>query len=47
MKEEIKNSQNVVEYTMQKRCKRIVSLVRKILGTKIQVSEKDKIDQCF
>ena len=45
MKEEIKNPENVVEYTLEKRWKRIVSVVRKILRTKIQVSEEvNKID---
>ena len=45
MKEEIKNSQNAVEHIIWKQWKSIVSVVRKILGTKIQVSEKlNKLD---
>ena len=48
MKEEIKTPQNGMEYIIKKRWKRIMSVVRKILRTKIQVSEKlNKIDQCF
>ena len=39
IKEEISNPQNAVEYTMSKRWKRIVSVVRKVLRTKIQVSK--------
>ena len=40
MKEEIQNSKNVVEYTIKKQWKRLVSLLRKILGTKFLVSEE-------
>ena len=42
MKEKIENS---VEYTIQKQWTRIVSVARKILQTKLQVSEElNKID---
>ena len=40
MKEAIKNPENTVEYTIQKQRKRIASVVRKIIRTKIQVSEE-------
>ena len=47
MKEEIKNPENAVEYTMQKRWKRILSVARKILQIKILVLEElDKIKAC-
>ena len=37
-----------MEYIIKKRWKRIMSVVRKILRTKIHVSGKlNKIDQCF
>ena len=45
MKEEIKNPKTSVEYTIQKQWKPVVSVVRKMLKTKIQVLEKlNKID---
>ena len=45
MKEEIKNPETSVEYTIQKQWKCIVSVVNNILPKKIQVSEKlSKID---
>ena len=40
MKEEIKNREVYEEYTIQKQWKPIVSVVKNILLTKIQVSEK-------
>ena len=40
-----KNPENVIEYTIQKQWKLIVSVVRKILRTKTVMSEKlNKID---
>ena len=39
MKEEIKNPQNILEYIIWKWRRCIVSVVRKILQTKIQLSE--------
>ena len=42
MKEEIKNSKNAVEYTTGKQWQPIVSIIRKILRKKIQMSEKLK-----
>ena len=42
MKKEIKNSETSVEYIIQKQWKPIVSVVKDILLTKIQVSEKLK-----
>ena len=39
MKGEIKNLKNSLGYPIQKQWKQIVSVVRKILETKIQVSE--------
>ena len=40
MKEEIKNLENTVEFTIEKRWKRLVSAVKKILLMKILVLEK-------
>ena len=40
MKEEIKNPKNAVEYIIRKHWKRIVSVLRKILRTKILVSQE-------
>ena len=40
MKEEIKNPKNAIEYIIQKHSKCIVSVVRKILETKILVSQE-------
>ena len=44
MKEEIKNPENAVEYTIQKQWKRIVSVVGKILLAKIHVSKELTIE---
>ena len=40
VEKEIKSLKNAVEYTIRKHLKRIVSVVRKILRTKILVSEE-------
>ena len=40
MKEEIKNPETSVEYSIQKQWKRIASVVENILLTKIQVYQK-------
>ena len=48
IKEEIKNPETSMEYIISKQWKRILSVVKDILLTKIQVSEKlTEIDQCF
>ena len=48
MKEKIKYPENVVGYTIWEKWKYVVSVVRKILQTKILVAEElNKIDQCF
>ena len=43
MNEEIKNAETSVEYAIQKQWKPIVSVVKSILLTKIQMSEKINI----
>ena len=43
MNEEIKNTETSVEYPIQKQWKPIVSVVKSILLTKIQMSEKMNI----
>ena len=43
MKEEMKNPKSVLEYTICKQWKRVVSGVRKILRTKIRVSEENTL----
>ena len=45
MKKEIKNPQNAVELIIWKRWKHIVSVVRKIVGKKIQLLEKINKDR--
>ena len=48
MKEEIKNAETSVKYIISKQWKRIASIVKKILQTKIKVFKKlNKIDHCF
>ena len=48
MKKEIKSLQNSMEYIIQIQWKRVVSVIRKILRAKIQVSEEqNKTDLCF